>query len=92
MDEMEQKQKELEMKIKEVEAKLETLQIAQEQQQKQSDISEIVDAMLSEKESALAQELENKIQQQQLQLIKWSAGTGISVIAVVISIFRIFFV
>ncbi|MCL7749395.1 hypothetical protein [Halalkalibacter alkaliphilus] len=91
MDDMEKKQKELELKIKELEAKIEALRVTNEQQLNQKDIPEIVDSILSEKEFALAQEMENKMQQQQLQLIKWSAGTGISVIAVVISIFRIFF-
>ena len=45
---------------------------------------------LNEKEFALEQEVESKLSKQQLQLIKWSVGTGISVVAVCISIIRIF--
>ncbi|GAE24532.1 hypothetical protein JCM9140_468 [Halalkalibacter wakoensis JCM 9140] len=91
MSDVEQKIKELDLKIKEVEGKLEALQVVNEQQLKQNDVPDIVNNILSEKEFALEQEIEKKMNEQQLQLIKWSAGTGISVIVVVISIFRIFF-
>ncbi|MDT8860681.1 hypothetical protein N0O92_10590 [Alkalihalobacillus sp. MEB130] len=91
MDEFKQKQMEQDLKIKELEAKIETLRMANDQQIKQTDIQEMIDLIISEKEIALEQEVEKKMNQQQLQLIKWAAGTGISVIAVVISIFRIFF-
>lgn len=83
--------KELDIKIKELEAKLEALKVAHEQQVQHQDVHTVIDQILTEKEFALKKEVESKLSQQQLQLIKWSAGTGISVIAVVISIIRVFF-
>ncbi|GAE34294.1 hypothetical protein [Halalkalibacter akibai] len=85
-----QELRELELKIKELESKIETLKMANEQHLKQNEVQILIDQILNEKEFALEQEVESKLSKQQLQLIKWSVGTGISVVAVCISIIRIF--
>lgn len=88
MSETEIKLKELEVKVQSLETRIGYLE---NWNTSENDVHTIVDNLLDEKSVMTKRDVENLLNRQQLQIVKWSAGTGISVLAVMASIMRIFF-
>ncbi len=88
MDHTKLKVKELEMKMEELEALLENVQDSVQQQLDHDDIRTTVNQVLDEKELVTSSDLEQRISQSQVQLIKWIVGTGISTISIIIALLQ----
>lgn len=80
--------KELELKIKDLEHQIDRLEDRFSNQLDENDIRAVVDKVLSEKEFATPKQVESSVNESHLQLVKWIIGTGISVAAVVVSIYQ----
>ncbi|MFZ3577478.1 hypothetical protein [Virgibacillus sp. DJP39] len=91
MDELEKKIRELETKLlDEIENMENSIKNSKkdEFQLDSNDVRAIIDQLLTEKGFVTQTELEQKVDQKHLQLIKWIVGTGLSSIAIVFSLVR----
>lgn len=88
MEDIELKVKELEMKIDEIESQQESLQSLTEHQLDNNDVKALLNDEIAEKGFMTQVEMEQMLNQKHLQLIKWIVGTGISTLAIVVSLFR----
>lgn len=82
MDNMKLKIKELELKIEELEAMLDHIQDSSQTQLDQDDVRTVVNQLLGEKDVVTSAEFEKRLSQNQVLLIKWIVGTGISIISI----------
>ena len=92
--------KNLELKIKELEMKIEELENLQDNLQENfqdsvknqldhNDVRTLVDQLLKEKEFATFSDLEQEISKNQVQLIKWIVGTGISAVSIIFGLIEL---
>ncbi|MDQ0232386.1 hypothetical protein [Metabacillus malikii] len=88
MKDVEVQIKELELKIKDLEHQIDRLEDKHTEQLDENDIRAVVDQVLNEKDFASPKQVESQVNESHLQLIKWIIGTGISVAAVVVSIYQ----
>jgi hypothetical protein len=82
MDNLKLKIKELELKIEELEALIDHIQDSSQPQLDHDDVRALVNQILADKEVVAAADLEKRLSQNQIQLIKWIVGTGISIISI----------
>jgi hypothetical protein len=78
----------LEMLVKEFGHQLKHFENIHQGHLDENDIRALVDRILIDKEFATKNEIESIVYASQLQLVKWIIGTGISVIAIVVSIIQ----
>ena len=90
MMELELKVKELEDKHDELETLYDSLHETTKKQLDENDVRTIVDQLLIEKGFMTQTDVDKKISQSQLQLIKWVIGTGLTTIAVLGSLIKFF--
>lgn len=83
----------IELKILELEMKIEELEILQENfhdtiknQLDNNDVRTLLEQMLAEKRFATYSDMEQKMSANQVQLIKWIIGTGISTVSIIIAL------
>lgn len=89
MKNLELKIKELEMKIEELESMQENFQDSVQNQLDNNDVRSIVDQLLKEKEFTTYSDLEQEISKNQVQLIKWIVGTGISAVSIIFGLIEL---
>lgn len=90
MKDFELKVKELEARHDELESLYDNLHDTSQKQLNENDVRIIFDKLLTEKKLMTETEVEKKLSQSQLQTIKWIVGTGISTIAIIVGVFKIF--
>ncbi|MBM7660926.1 tetrahydromethanopterin S-methyltransferase subunit B [Bacillus mesophilus] len=90
MEELELKVKELEMKIDELESLQENYQESLTHSLDENDVHALVDELIAEKELITQADLEKSMSKAHLQMIKWVVGTGISSVALLLGLLRIF--
>lgn len=86
MDDIGLKVKELEMKIEELESLQENFQETVQNQLDNNDVRTLMEQVLAEKRFATRSEVEQRVSDSQVQLIKWIVGTGISTISIILAL------
>lgn len=84
------KLRELELRINELEQQLEHFEKFHSNHLDENDVRVVVDKILREKRIASQGEIDSKISQSHLQLIKWIIGTGISIGAAILGMLQFF--
>jgi RNA binding exosome subunit len=90
LDELGKKMREIELRVDELESQQENIEDSLKKQLGENDIRAIVDRLFDEQDNATKRDVDLELNKQQLLIIKWVIGTGISVIAIIITFVRFF--